>query len=153
MNGEVPQDFKNASIVHIHKNKNKKEFYDNSQGMEHNKYVSWLLNSNTGVKFQFRTSCELFNHRQFKATIGTIIYAAAALATSLCEAQELMNRFSTACKEFGLIISIKIIEVVMPNVRGVQQPSSAHTLPPVSITVYGKELKYLMCKNQQFRLS
>ena len=37
---------------------------------------------------------------------------AALVATFLEEAQELVNRFSVACKAFGLTISIKKTEVI-----------------------------------------
>lgn len=91
--------------------------------------------------------------------------AAALVATFLPESQELMSRSSTACKSFGLTISIKKSEVVDPlklmpmSTRFVPQTSSAYTLPSVPITVddkefkHSKSFKYLDSKNQQFNLS
>ena len=69
-----------------------------------------------GVKFQFRTSGGIFNQQRFKAKtllrwqiIRDLLFAddAALVATSLEEAQLLVDRFSAACKAFGLTISIK----------------------------------------------
>ena len=73
------------------------------------------------VKFQFRASGGLFNHQRFQAKtrlrtriIRDLLFAgdAALVATSLEEAQELVDRFSDACKAFGLMISIKKTEVI-----------------------------------------
>ena len=67
--------------------------------------------ADTGVKFQFRTTGGVFNHQRFKAKIllrKTIIRDDAALvATSLEEAQALVDRFSASCKAFGITIIIK----------------------------------------------
>ena len=75
----------------------------------------------TGVEFQFRTSGGLFNHQRYRAKtllltsiIRDLLFAddAALVATSLEEAQELVNCFSVACKAFGLTISIRKTEVI-----------------------------------------
>lgn len=75
----------------------------------------------SGVKLQFRTSDGPFNHQCFKARIQPhtsiirdLLFAdsSALVATSLEEAQELLDRFSVACKAFGLNISIKKTEVI-----------------------------------------
>ena len=69
-----------------------------------------------GIRIQFRTSGGLFNHRRFNARtltrtciIRDLLFAddAALVATSREGAQRLMDRFSAACKAFGLTISIK----------------------------------------------
>ena len=60
-----------------------------------------------------------------------------------------MNRFSKACRAFGLTISIKKTEVVhQPHpaprqVKGVKQTPVAHHFPAVPITVDGQNLKYV----------
>ena len=111
-----------------------------------------------GVKFQFRTSGGLFTHQRFKAKTRTrtsiiwdLMFAddAALVATSFEEAQCLMDRFSAACKAFGLTISIKKTEVIhQPSptpkqVRGIKQKPSVHTFPDTPIQVDGNDLKYV----------
>ena len=113
---------------------------------------------NTGVKFQFRTSGGLFNHQRFHAktlvkssVIRDLLFAddAALVATSLEEAQCLVDRFSRASKAFGLTISIKKTEVVhqpipIPKqVRGVKQKPPVYTFPATPITIDGNNLQYV----------
>lgn len=112
----------------------------------------------TGVKFQFRTSGGIFNHQRFKAKtllrraiIRDLLFAddAALVATSLEEAQHLVDRFSAACKAFGLTISIKKTEVIHQppptpkQVQGVKQNQPVHNFPETPIQVDGKNLKYV----------
>ena len=111
-----------------------------------------------GVHFQFRTSGGLFNHQRFKAKtltrttlIHDLLFAddAALVATSFEEAQYLVDRFSLACKAFGLTISIKKTEVVHQpkptpkQVKGVRQPPPVHEFPDIPITIDGNNLKYV----------
>ena len=107
---------------------------------------------NTDVKFQFRTSGGLFNHQRFKSKtrLGTsiirdLLFAddAAFVATSLEEAEELVDRFSNASKAFGLGISIKKTEVVYQPSPCVQQKPPVHQLPTTPIKVDGKNLTYV----------
>ena len=112
----------------------------------------------TDVKFQFRTSGGLFNRPRFKSKtrlrtsiIRDLLFAddAALVATSLEEAQELVNRSSNASKAFGLTISIKKTEVVhQPSpspkkIKGVQQKPPVHQFPTTPIKVDGKNVKYV----------
>ena len=111
-----------------------------------------------GVQFEFRTSGGLFNHQRFKAKtltrpsiIRDLLFAddAALVATSVQEAQELIDRFSLACKAFGLSISIKKTEVVHQSkptpkqVKGVRQHQPTHRIPDVPIKIDGHQLKYV----------
>ena len=111
-----------------------------------------------GVKFQFRTSGGIFNHQRFKAKtllrriiIRDLLFAddAALVATSLEEAQLLVDRFSSACKAFGLTISIKKTEVIHQppptpkQVRGVKQNQPVHSFPVTTIRVDESNLKYV----------
>ena len=111
-----------------------------------------------GVKIQFRTSGGLFNHQRFKAKTRTrtsvirdLLFAddAALVATSFEEAQQLVNKFSAACKAFGLTISITKTEVVHQpaptprQIRGVKQNPPVHAFPEVPIKVDGHNLKYV----------
>ena len=111
-----------------------------------------------GIEFQFRTDGGLFNHQRFKAKtkvrssiIRDLLFAddAALVATSLEEAQELVDRFSKACRAFGLTISVRKTEVVHQppptpkQVLGVKQAPPAHQFPPAPITVDGQSLKYV----------
>lgn len=110
-----------------------------------------------GVKIQFRTSGGLFNHRRFKGKTRTrtsiirhFLFAddAALVATSFDEAQRLMDRFSAACKAFGLTISITKTEVVhqpAPRTKtiGVKQNPPVHVFPEIPIQVDGHNLKYV----------
>ena len=113
---------------------------------------------NKGVRFEFRTSRGLFNHQRFKAKtltrpsiIRDLLFAddAALVATSVQEAQELIDRFSLACKAFGLSISIKKTEAVhqpkptSKQVKGVRQQQSTHRFPDVPIKIDGQQLKYV----------
>ena len=65
------------------------------------------------------------------------------------EAQELVDRFSNACKAFGLTISIKKTEVVhQPSpspkkIKGVQQKPPVYQFPTTPIKVDGKNVKYV----------
>lgn len=112
----------------------------------------------TGVKFQFRTSGGIFNHQRFKVktllrrtVIRDLLFAddAALVATSLVEAQQLVDRFSAACKAFGLTISIKKTEVIHQpcptpkQVKGVKQKPPVHNFPETPLQVDGKNLKYV----------
>ena len=112
----------------------------------------------TGVKFQFRTSGGIFNHQRFKAKtllrrtiIRDLLFAddAALVATSLEEAQFLVDRFAAACKAFGLTISIKKTEVIHQpcptpkQVNGVKQNQPVHNFPPTPIRVDQSNLKYV----------
>ena len=83
--------------------------------------LQYAYTCSTRVLFQFRTCGSLFNHHRFKArtrvrlsVIRDLLFAddAALVAGSLEEAQEAVDRFSNACKAFGLTISIKKTEVV-----------------------------------------
>lgn len=111
-----------------------------------------------GVQFEFRTSGGLHKHTRFQAKTKTrmamildLLFAddAALVATSLEEAQELIDRFSAASKAFGLTISIKKTEVVHQpkptpkQKKGVKQQQPVHKFPSVPITVDEKNLKYV----------
>ena len=72
--------------------------------------------STCGVQFQFCPSGGFFDHHRFKArtrvrlnVIRDLLFVddAALVAASLKEAQEAVDRFSNACKTFGLTISIR----------------------------------------------
>ena len=71
------------------------------------------------------------------------------MATSLEEAQELIDRFSIASKALGLTISIKKTEVVHQpkptpkQKKGVKQQQPVHKFPSVPLTMDGKNLKYV----------
>ena len=111
-----------------------------------------------GIRIQFRTSGGLFNHRRFNARtltrtciIRDLLFAddAALVATSREGAQRLMDRFSAACKAFGLTISIRKTEVVHQpapapkQIPGVKQKQSTYVSPEIPITVDGHRLKYV----------
>ena len=115
-------------------------------------------NLDRGVRFEFRTSGGLFNHQSFKAKtlirptiIRDLLFAndAALVATSVQEAQELIDRFSLACKAFGLTINIKKTKVVHQpkptpkQVKEVRQQQPTHRFPDVPIKVDGQQLKYV----------
>ena len=112
----------------------------------------------SGVKFQFRTTGGLFNHQRFKAKsrlrariIWDLLFAddAALVATSFEEAQQLLDRFSVACKAFGLTISIKKTEVIHQppptpkQIRGIKQKPPVHTFPETPLRVEGHALNYV----------
>ena len=116
-----------------------------------------FADEDTGVRFQFRTTGGIFNHRRFEAKtllrrtiVRDLLFAddAALVATSLEEAQHLVDRFSAACKAFGLTISIKKTKVVHQpaptpkQVHGVKQNQPVHNFPDLPIQVDGKNLKY-----------
>lgn len=112
----------------------------------------------SGVMFKFRTSGGLFNQQRFKAKtllrqaiIRDLLFAddAALCATSHEEAQLLVDKFSAACKAFGLTISIKKTEVIHQprpspkQIQGVKQRPPVHNFPDIPIRVDGKYLKYV----------
>ena len=111
-----------------------------------------------GVKFQFGTSGGLFNYQRFQAktrlrtriTRDLLFADDAALAAILLEeAQELVDRYSDACKASGLMISIKKTEVIHQppptpkQVRGVKQQPPVHQFPSTQIKVDGRNLNYV----------
>ncbi len=112
----------------------------------------------SSVKFQFRTSGGLFNLQRFKAKtrlrtsiIRDVLFAddSVLVATSFEEAQQLLDRFSAACKAFCLTISIMKTEVVHQpcstpkQIKGVKQKPSVHKFPERPLQVDGKDLKYV----------
>ena len=114
----------------------------------------------TGVKFQFRSSGGLFNHQRFKAKtllrteiIRDLLFAddAALVATSFEEARVLLDRFSAACKAFGLTISIRKTEVVhQPHptpkqVQGLKQNPPEYRFPARKLKVDGHDINYVKC--------
>lgn len=73
-------------------------------------------NFKEGVRFEFRTSVELFNQQHFKArtkmsvqTVCGLLFAndCARVAHTLEDMQWIANKFSHASKAFSLVISIK----------------------------------------------
>ena len=117
-----------------------------------------LADKDSGVKFQFRTTGGLFNHQRFKAKsrlrakkIRDLLFAddAALVATSFEEAQQLLDRFSVACKAFGLTISIKKTEVIHQppptpkQIRGIKQKPPVHNFPETPLRVEGHALNYV----------
>ena len=112
----------------------------------------------SGVELKFRTSGGLFNQQRFKAKtllrqaiIRDLLFAddAALCATSREKVQLLVDKFSAACKAFGLTISIKKTEVIHQprptpkQVHGVKQRPPVHNFPEFPIKVDGKDLKYV----------
>ena len=112
----------------------------------------------SGVKFQFRTTGGLFNHQRFKAKsrlrariIRDLLFAddAALVDTSVEEAQQLLERFSVACKAFGLTISIKKTEVIHQppptpkQIRGIKQKPPVHNFSETPLRVEGHALNYV----------
>ena len=111
-----------------------------------------------GVKFEFRTTGGLHNQQRLNAKTKTriamildLLFAddAALVATSLEEAQELLDRFSAAYKAFVLTIGVKKTEVVHQpkptpkQKKGIIQQQSIDKFPSIPITVDGKSLKYV----------
>ena len=96
-----------------------------------------------GISVSYRTDGKLFNLRRLqaktkvkKATVRDLLFAddCALNASTETMIQQSVGRFSTACDNFGFIISTKKTKVL-------QQPSPQKTYEPPTITVKDETLE------------
>ena len=100
----------------------------------------------------------MFNYQRYKTKtllgrtiIRDLLFAddAALVATSLEEAQALVDLFSALCKAYRLTISIMKTEVIdqpqptPKKVNGMKQKQSFHNFPEIPIRIDGINLKYV----------
>ena len=102
-----------------------------------------LRDGGEGIDIRYRTDGKLFNHRRLQAktkikteTIRDLLFAddCALCADSETNMQNLVNKFSEACLNFGLTVSTKKTEVM-------HQPAPGKAYVEPSITVNGQKLK------------